>query len=800
MDSQRGKGYDCDMEKKELIQKLRELEEQHRILVENITDVIWRLDVKTMRLIYISPSVKQLRGYTQKEVMQQSIEEYLTPNSLAYVKKLMAERLDPVTHELLDDSEKVFILEQPCKDGTSVWTEATIHFGHQKDGTVEIVGVSRNYNKQKQQQEELVEAYRKLETGKNFLDTIMDTVPWEVVCLDHNGRIVYVNKKFADFFSLDRSAEKIPFYLDILPTALRKKHGRILEKCLRGHTLSFSEENAVAQEYIYGVYKPWLNQDKQVEGAVVVVMDITSQKETERQLVEAQRIAKMGSYEWDMKKKRLSCSEGLISLFGLTPKEIGQASYHAFLNKILTEDREKVSKLLDRIIEKRMPAKLEFQIEKDGKVFILYATNSLTFDKEGNPQKLVGSVIDITERKKMEDLQQEAAERLRDFARTLPDIAFIATEEGQIVEKFGNRELRNKKDENDLKKLTYKTDAAELLDKIRYALEHDKLQFGEYTLDTAIGKRIFEIRIAPMRYIANGKRTVACNATDITDKSRAQRFLELSYEQRRQREILNDLVEGRSLPSQLVLDQAWRVKLNLARPFSCYLVVIKSWKGKPLENWLDYQEGYQFFIDSLTEILITEIKAVVWESREGIAILCPPVNDAKDIKAHELATAERIKELVYSYFPDASIIIGIGEFHADTFQNIALVYSQAYEAVRSGPTMSLTQDIFHYLDLGMFQILPLFSDREKVMAFIDRTIGKLLEYDRKKGSNLVLTMEKILQTDNLKHVADEMYVHHKTIAFRKKRIEKILNISLDTLDNKTTLNMALKLRQIFSVN
>lgn len=789
-----------DYEKEELLRKLEKLEARYRILEDNITDVIWRLDLRTMKLLYVSPSVKQLRGYTQAEVMQQTMEQCLTPASYAYVQQLISQKLDADTYQLKDRIEPVYILEQPCKDGSTVWTEVTLRLLHRENGSGEVVGISRNYNKQKKQQEDLWAANKKLEEGEVFFNEMMDAVPWIVCCVNREGQIIYANKQCRNIFHVDSKQEE-PFYNCLFP-CLRDKHLGLFKKCLQGCTVTFAEKEPLPVElrYVYGIYNPIQAAAGEIRCVMIVAMDITSQKETEIQLLEAQRIAKMGSYEWNLQAKQFQCSEGLLDLFQIDASRYENDSYRALLDKIHPDDRNTVKHVFKQLLSDQLPFQWEFRlIEESGDSRIIQSTHRLDYDNQGRPYKIVGSLIDVTERRQTEKLQREAAERLRDFARTLPDIAFIATEDGQIIEKFGNRELRHKDSfMNDLKRIMLKKDVQELLEKIHYALLHDTVQFGEYMMDTALGRRMFEMRIAPMRYIANGKRTVACNAIDVTDKNRAQRFLELSYEQRRQREILNDLVEGRLAPSQLVLDQAWRVKLNLACQFSCYLVIIKAWKGKPLDHWLDYREGYQFFVDSLTEVLASEMKAIVWESREGIAILCPLLSGCKDIKAHELSMAGRMKEIVYSYFPDASIIIGIGEFHADTFQNIALIYSQACEAAQSGQTISSEQDIFHYLDLGIFQILPLLSDRDKVLAFIDRTLGKLVEYDRKKGSNLLLTMEKILQADNLKEVAKEMFVHYKTISFRKKRIEKILGRSLDMLDDQTTLNTALKLRQLFT--
>ena len=62
-----------------------------------------------------------------------------------------------------------------------------------------------------------------------------------------------------------------------------------------------------------------------------------------------------------------------------------------------------------------------------------------------------------------------------------------------------------------------------------------------------------------------------------------------------------------------------------------------------------------------------------------------------------------------------------------------------------------------------------------------------------KQSDLVRTLEKIIHSDSLKQVAEEMYLHPKTVIQRKQRIEKILGVSLDIFEVKLKLGVALKL-------
>lgn len=137
--------------------ELRESGDRYRLLAENLVDVIWTLDIKSLRTTYVSPSVKCLRGYSVEEVMAQTLEEILTPFSLDVALKTFEEEMAIEKKEIKDlFRSRTLELEFMCKDGSTVWTEAKMTFLRDPDGQpIEVLGVSRDITKRREVEQAL---------------------------------------------------------------------------------------------------------------------------------------------------------------------------------------------------------------------------------------------------------------------------------------------------------------------------------------------------------------------------------------------------------------------------------------------------------------------------------------------------------------------------------------------------------------------------------------------------------------------------------------------------------------------
>ncbi|NTV37097.1 MAG: PAS domain S-box protein, partial [Anaerolineaceae bacterium] len=130
---------------------------QYRLLTENMKDVIWILDAETLLFRYISPSIERLRGFKPEEIIGFSVEEAVMPQTRQLVRDLIHQRVaDLLSGKVPSEQFYTEELRQPCKDGSSVWTEViTSYYINPETNRVEVRGATRDISERKKAELEI---------------------------------------------------------------------------------------------------------------------------------------------------------------------------------------------------------------------------------------------------------------------------------------------------------------------------------------------------------------------------------------------------------------------------------------------------------------------------------------------------------------------------------------------------------------------------------------------------------------------------------------------------------------------
>ena len=140
---------------------------------------------------------------------------------------------------------------------------------------------------------------------------------------------------------------------------------------------------------------------------------------SEARLVEAQRIAKMGSWELDLRTNTLSWSEEVFRLFEVDPAEFG-ATYESFLAAVHPDDRERINAAYTKSIRERQPYQIVHRVNMaDGGIRYVEEQCESDFDADGTPLFSRGTVQDVTDRVSAEETIHRSLEEKETLLREI---------------------------------------------------------------------------------------------------------------------------------------------------------------------------------------------------------------------------------------------------------------------------------------------------------------------------------------------------------------------------------------------
>jgi len=140
-------------------------------------------------------------------------------------------------------------------------------------------------------------------------------------------------------------------------------------------------------------------------------------QESKARLEEAQRVAHVGYWIWNLETDRVTWSDETYRIFGLRPQE-GPIELATVRELIHPEDRESVFRTAEEAVLGGVRPESEHRVLRpDGEVRIVHSLGDLKRDASGRPYEMFGTVQDITDRKRAEEALQQTQAHFREAQR-----------------------------------------------------------------------------------------------------------------------------------------------------------------------------------------------------------------------------------------------------------------------------------------------------------------------------------------------------------------------------------------------
>ncbi len=247
-----------------------------------------------------------------------------------------------------------------------------------------------------------------LRDHQDMLEALIANSTDAIFVKDRQGRYLLANPKSAEFQDPDLDSVVGKRDTDRFSAETARQLREVDMEVMRTGAPVIVEEVLTRRDgatRIHAVGKfPYLGKDGTILGVMGISRDITGLKavearlrQQEARLEEAQRLAHLGSWEWDIAANRVTWSNELYAIFGLAPQAC-ELTYESFIARVHPEDRARIRAIWRQARQDGGPVAYQYRILRpDGSTRYLSSKGHVERDASGQPIRAFGVALDITE-------------------------------------------------------------------------------------------------------------------------------------------------------------------------------------------------------------------------------------------------------------------------------------------------------------------------------------------------------------------------------------------------------------------
>ncbi len=285
------------------------------------------------------------------------------------------------------------------------------------------------------------------------LQAILDNSPALIYVKDREGHYQFVNKAWCNLFQTSNDNVKGKTDLELFPEDIARQFMTNDQLVMKSDTqLTLEEQLPMGEEILYyhSIKVAVRDTNGTSYGLCGISTDISERKkaeetvrESEERLQLATQAAVIGIWDWDVVRDSLLWDESMYRLYGIRRDDFSGA-YDAWFHCIHSDDAPLVGNAIQAALRGEKEYAPEFRIVRpDGTIRLIQAAAKTFRDQDGNPLRMIGINMDITERKHAEEKIRQLNEELEQrVVQRTAELEAKNRELERINRLFVGRELR----------------------------------------------------------------------------------------------------------------------------------------------------------------------------------------------------------------------------------------------------------------------------------------------------------------------------------------------------------------------